>query len=126
YRESFRLENGHPSGVACLSFSPDRRLLASGGIEGNICVWDLKTQKLLTSSTANSKSGVSVLSCVWKKDRNDSFICGIQDGSIAEVTLTSSKISIIGIRAHDYPVEKLVVDEGRVVSGAQKQVRVWR
>ena len=72
-----------------MSFSPDRALLASGGIEGNICVWDMKAQKLLASSAPVAQKGVSVLSCAWKEGRNDSFVCGVQDGSIAEVTLTS-------------------------------------
>lgn len=88
YKESFRLTNGHPLGVSCLAFSPDRSLLASGGLEGNICVWEVRTQKLIASSTPKGEVNVSVLRCVWKPNRNDSFICGIQDGSIAEVTLT--------------------------------------
>ena len=31
---------GHTSLVVCLAFSPDGRSLASGSIEGNICLWD--------------------------------------------------------------------------------------
>lgn len=102
YQESFRLTNGHPLGVTCLSFSPDKTLLASGGFEGNICVWDMKTKKLVASSAPVGKQGVGVLSCLWKEGRNNSFVCGIQDGSIAEVTLTSvSKIlQIVYIYAH--------------------------
>ncbi|KAI0340542.1 WD40 repeat-like protein [Trametopsis cervina] len=125
YQESFRLSNGHPSGVACLSFSPDQTLLVSGGLEGNICVWDLRTQKLMTMASM-SKKGTGVTSCIWKPDRNDAFLCGIQDGSVAEVTLTSSKISVVGIQLHDYPVEKLALHRDVLASGAHRQVRIWR
>ena len=33
---------GHPSDVQCLEFSPDGALLASGGFDGTILLWDMK------------------------------------------------------------------------------------
>jgi RNA polymerase sigma factor (sigma-70 family) len=44
WERRWRLQ-GHEKGVAGLAFSPDSRLLASGGCEGDdrVCVWDLET-----------------------------------------------------------------------------------
>ena len=33
---------GHPTDIQCLAFSPDGTLLASGGFDGVIYLWDLK------------------------------------------------------------------------------------
>ena len=33
---------GHPTDVQCLAFSPDSTILASGGFDGVIYLWDLK------------------------------------------------------------------------------------
>ena len=87
YRKSFQLEGGHSQGVACLAFSPDMTILASGGIEGNICIWDVKSTKLLAS--CKEKNSAGVLSCTWKPGRDDSLLCGLQDGFVVELTITA-------------------------------------
>ncbi|KAI0812291.1 WD40-repeat-containing domain protein [Irpex lacteus] len=124
YREAFRLEGRHPKSISCLAFSPNMTLLASGGIDGKICIWAVDSQDLLYSCT--SKTSSSVLCCIWKEGRNDSILCGLGDGTIAEVTFSESKVSLVGIAAHDYPVEKLAMALGYLVSGAQRQLSVWR
>jgi WD40 repeat protein len=45
---------GHPKGATTLVYSDVHRLLVSGGKTGEICVWDMRMQKLLSSFPAHS------------------------------------------------------------------------
>jgi RNA polymerase sigma factor (sigma-70 family) len=57
-----RYLRGHVKGIAALAFSPDGRLLASGGCEGDdrICVWDLDSGKQL-KTLRGQHSGIAAL-----------------------------------------------------------------
>ena len=43
----FEALEGHTEGVSCLQFSPNGKLLASGGNDNTVCVWDVEKRKLL-------------------------------------------------------------------------------
>jgi RNA polymerase sigma factor (sigma-70 family) len=57
-----RYLRGHDKGIAALAFSPDGRLLASGGSEGDdrVCVWDLDSGKKLKTFRGHH-SGIGAL-----------------------------------------------------------------
>ena len=40
--ENIATFRGHPTDVQCLTFSPDGKILASGGYDGTILLWDMK------------------------------------------------------------------------------------
>src|SRR4051812_24682719 len=42
-----RLLHGHTAAVRCLAYSPDSRLLASGGSDNIVILWDLATGGLI-------------------------------------------------------------------------------
>jgi WD40 repeat protein len=54
--------NGHTSSVRAISFRPDGRVLASGGADATIRVWDFRTGGLLStqSNTTSTPSGGSI------------------------------------------------------------------
>ncbi len=47
------LRGGHPQVINCVVFSPDGKLLASGGGLGKVCLWNPETGKLLATFQSN-------------------------------------------------------------------------
>ncbi|KAL2810819.1 WD40-repeat-containing domain protein [Aspergillus granulosus] len=64
YREKFLLR-GHLRGVSAVRFSPDAGMIASGGADGAIKVWDTSTGKLIHTFEGHL-AGVSTIS--WSPD----------------------------------------------------------
>ncbi|KAL2854467.1 WD40-repeat-containing domain protein [Aspergillus pseudoustus] len=64
YREKFLLR-GHLRGVSAVKFSPDAGMIASGGADGAIKVWDTSTGKLIHTFEGHL-AGVSTIS--WTPD----------------------------------------------------------
>lgn len=78
-------DHGHTKGVTSLSFSAHGLYLASGGLDAKICIWNASTQKLLHSIEVS----MAVLSLDWVKRDEDILLCGLQDGTMVSVLLTS-------------------------------------
>jgi WD40 repeat protein len=74
-------ENAHKKGITCVSFNSAGSLLASGSLDGTICVWDAQTNDLLYVWTGAS----AVLCCAWSSD--SVVICGLQSGYIATLNI---------------------------------------
>ena len=51
---------GHTDFVKCLSFAPDSKVLASGGLDNRVCIWDLAHS---CSPLASLRDVSSALSC---------------------------------------------------------------
>jgi len=49
--EEIRTLTGHSSFVTCVAFSPDKETLASGGVDGTVEIWELRTGGALRSQT---------------------------------------------------------------------------
>ena len=128
---------GHSSGVTCLEFSPSGSLVASGSMDGRVCVWEVDRGKLLYAFSGRS----AVLCLLWIPPTDNCMICGMEDGTLASLTisevccalfqsphltlLVQGVISVEGFWAHKYPVEHLAFNGAQLASGAHKEVAVW-
>ena len=119
------LENAHKGGVAALAvmLNSRRKVIVSGGVEGELRVWDLKTRQLVSHLKEHAgpivnivplSDGSRVLSCstdrtflTWDLDR--------------EVRLTAHIQKMGGLNRL-----ALCADERRVLTvGKEKRVTVW-
>ncbi len=79
YTLSTTLKDGHSKGITSLVFNPEGSLLATGGLDGAVCVWDTKSWKLLDVYYAKT----SVTSLAWFT--NEALVCGLEDGIMASL-----------------------------------------
>ena len=85
---------GHDTdtGVTSLSFSSGGSYLASGGIDGKVCVWNVSSKKLLHVVQVS----VAVLSLDWAKLGEELLVCGLEDGTIVSIVLTPVSEKLFG------------------------------
>ncbi|TFY62460.1 hypothetical protein EVJ58_g3838 [Rhodofomes roseus] len=123
YQQVARLmhSQSHCNGVTTVLFSPTGGLLASGGLDGRACVWDVATGKLQYVFCGKS----AVLSMAWTSPDDTQFACGMQDGTIASCMLSDDSIRIAGFWAHRSPVETLAYNGTQLASGAHKELNIW-
>ncbi|KAH9834088.1 WD40-repeat-containing domain protein [Rhodofomes roseus] len=112
---------GHSDGIAMVAFSPSGLLLASGGLDGRLCVWDVDSGKLRYVFSGKS----AVLSMSWDLLGDEHIVCGMEDGTIASMTMSGDSISVSGFWAHRSPVERLAYNGTYLASGAQEELAVW-
>ena len=124
--------------IAVVAFSANGQLLASGGIDGRICVWEVRRGKLLYVFSGKS----AVLSLLWLESSNDRLVCGMADGTIAALAIFTvcvvfhsrprsflnilkDLIRLDGFWAHQFPVERLAISGSYLASGAHEEVKIW-
>lgn len=56
------------SSVQSLSFSPDNKMLVSGGFRDELLIWSLQDQKIIKGYESPNKSGGMVLDANWSND----------------------------------------------------------
>ncbi|OJT15386.1 hypothetical protein TRAPUB_8053 [Trametes pubescens] len=115
------------AGVTTVAFSSAGSLLASGALDGRVCIWRVRDYFLLHMFSSN----VPILSLVWAGDKEDTVICGLQDGTIVLLTITEVRpgqgdLIVTGFWAHGFPIECLAHSDGLFATGAQEEIRVWR
>ncbi|KAI0643028.1 WD40-repeat-containing domain protein [Trametes meyenii] len=107
----------------CGLADPDGTYLATGGMDGKLCLWYLETGELAHQyKTATS----SVLSLAWTEVAPDTILCGLQNGSVALFRVTPTKLLVHGFWAHRYPVECLAVSGTRLATGGHREIAVWK
>jgi len=111
-----------PAKIFCTTYSPDRRRLAGGGLDGVVHVWELATEKELTL-----KGHAGLVQSLAFDPRGRYLASAGQDGTV-KVWDSSSGNLIRTIAAHTSQVTSVAFSpEGfRIVStGADSTVRVW-
>ena len=86
YEKRHELVDGHRKGITKVAFSANRDHIrvATAGLDGCVCVWEVSTGKLLYQFKCSS----SILSMVWSVRGEEIIICGLQDGTIACLDMT--------------------------------------
>ncbi len=117
---------GHTDRVWDVAFSSQQNILASGGDDGTIMIWDLATQRALTTIT-NPQTFASIYSIAFSPD-GKLLAAGDGEGSIIlRDTATWTTLEPV-MRGHTYNVHSLAfsLDGTRLVSGgADGRVIVW-
>ncbi|MEO7317919.1 MAG: toll/interleukin-1 receptor domain-containing protein, partial [Chthoniobacteraceae bacterium] len=118
----FRLPTGEEMVAAC--FSPDGERVATGGAEGSVCVWDVRTGRMAAE--------------LWAGPRSLETVAFTPDGR-AVVTTSSTHLErqvhrVLSGVARPWPLDGMVIAEqgplllliGETKSnGGKKPVRVW-
>lgn len=76
---------GHSDTVTSIAFSPSGLLLASGSLDGRVCVWDINTSKLRYVFSGKS----AVLSILWAPPGDCHVVCGMENGTIASLLISA-------------------------------------
>ena len=84
YKEHVRLAGGHSAGIAAVSFSPHGKLLATAGLDGNLCIWDVSSGDLAHVHRSNS----AALSISWTPEDEDSLQYGMEDGYLVKLIIS--------------------------------------
>ncbi|KAL7279761.1 hypothetical protein ACG7TL_006168 [Trametes sanguinea] len=124
YEEIGKLSHGHDRGVTSVSFSPEGRYLATAGLDGRICVWDVPATRLLYCFEGDSP----VLSLSWMPPTEGLILCGLHDGNMALLKITPTHLFVKGFWVHAYPVECLAIrpSDNQLASGAHNELLVWQ
>jgi WD40 repeat protein len=75
-------------GINCLAISPDATLLASGGSDNRLLIFDLPRESLLYDIIATGP----ILSLEWIEITNQ-LVCGVGDGTVFVVTFHLVRVS---------------------------------
>ncbi|KAI1782179.1 WD40-repeat-containing domain protein [Ganoderma leucocontextum] len=122
YQEFRRLTNGHSRGITTVSFSAEGTFVATGGLDGKVCIWGVQDGRLLHCYTGQT----SILCLEWMPSREDALLCGSQDGNVTLTYSAQYAIIVNGFWAHKYPVECIAIADHYIATGAHRELTVWK
>ncbi|KAI0700645.1 WD40-repeat-containing domain protein [Cerioporus squamosus] len=111
----------HYLGVTSIAFSPNGTYLATAGLDGTVCIWEVANHHLLHVY----KNKTAIVSLAWILNGEDSVLLGYEDGNVATLSITSNMLSLAGFRVHDFATEIIANDGALVATAAQGEVRIW-
>ncbi|MFO1502149.1 MAG: hypothetical protein U1G07_27880, partial [Verrucomicrobiota bacterium] len=119
--DEVRTIKGHSGWVKCLAFSPDGRMLASGGTDQRVRLWNVADGKLVHDLTANTNRGVF---CVAWDRAGSRIFAGGDDGLIYSFdAVTGRQLSIL--HGHEQYVYQLALSpDGRVLASSSGDGRI--
>ncbi|KAI5988766.1 WD40-repeat-containing domain protein [Pisolithus albus] len=123
YELTKKLEYDRRSTVTALAFSPKGSYLAAGSLDGTLSICSTSSGETLYQ--VHAAGGISLLSILWTAPDERQLLCGLGNGVVISVTITTY-ITVTGFRAHDnLPVECLSISGSTVVTGAASEVSLW-
>lgn len=115
---------GHTQGVKAIAFSPNGKLIASGGFDDKVKVWDVQTGREIRSFSGHTNDVNSVLFSADSKSvisgSNDGTIkiWNIDDGSVS-TTQTGKKVTAIAFGQDKYKNEI-------IISAGMGDISIWK
>ena len=85
YKEVAFLTDGHTKGITAVDFNPAATMLATGGLDGKICLWSVPGGKLLHTSNGTSP----VTSLRWVGRDNNILLFGSKDGNLSTLSVST-------------------------------------
>ena len=85
YKEKHCVREPHETGVIAVAFSLRGEFVATAGLDGRVCIWDVNDYRLVHVY----RGEITVLSLCWIVDASaeNSLILGFQDGNVGVLTL---------------------------------------
>jgi hypothetical protein len=112
-----------PDTIHCMALSADGKLLAAGGRDRSVQIWDARSGKLLHRLDYH---GHSVLGLAFSPDAKR--LVSVSADGFAHVFDTQTGREIVSFRAHDgAAVNVLMTSDGStlVTSGTDRKIRLW-
>ncbi|KAM5194150.1 telomerase protein component 1 [Mantella aurantiaca] len=114
---------GHTAAVTCCSFSPDGRLLATGGQDRSVLCWDVSVNPPILSCTLLSCHKDWVTCCSWKD--SEMLISGSGDGALCLWNIQQGKL-LLTFAGHQSAVSSVACMGERVITtGRDGCLKAW-
>ncbi|KAI0716862.1 WD40-repeat-containing domain protein [Earliella scabrosa] len=114
--------NDHEDAITAVAFSPQGLLLATGSLDGRLCVWNVQEGRLLYRHLGEHE----ISAIAWLPACEDELLFGTKRGNIVRLTITPNDLSVSGFWAHGSPVEHLALKGLWLASGALEEVKLWK
>ncbi|KAH7909346.1 WD40-repeat-containing domain protein [Hygrophoropsis aurantiaca] len=123
YKPIFKLDT-HKGVIRCLSFHPSKPLLASGGEDKYVYIWDCATRKALFFC-----EGKATPLCLAWTEQDDTLHCGFADGYLLSIRPDDQTRSLSGpfFKAHSCPITCIAVHQSGkwLATAGGHDIRIW-
>lgn len=90
YTDLALLREGHTDSITALAISHDGTHIATGSVGGDVCIWELSSQKIIYSY----HGGVAILVLRWAPGGQDLVLCGMACGYLTSLSIHSVRPTV--------------------------------